>query len=49
MNCQLGVTRVRRNVGFGRMTEPGDLLEEIVKLLGEPAATELKSQKKVKR
>ncbi|MGD0769379.1 MAG: flavoprotein [Tepidisphaeraceae bacterium] len=38
-----------RNVGLGRMTEPAELVAEIVKMLAEPAATELKSQKKVKR
>jgi len=38
-----------RNVGLGRMTEPADLVAEIVKLLGEPASTDLKSQKRVKR
>jgi phosphopantothenoylcysteine decarboxylase/phosphopantothenate--cysteine ligase len=37
-----------RNVGLGRMTEPAELVAEIVKLLGEPASTDLKSQKKIK-
>jgi phosphopantothenoylcysteine decarboxylase/phosphopantothenate--cysteine ligase len=38
-----------RNVGLGRMTEPAELVAEIVKMLAEPAGTELKSRKKVKR
>jgi phosphopantothenoylcysteine decarboxylase/phosphopantothenate--cysteine ligase len=38
-----------RNVGLGRMTEPQDIVAEIVKLLAEPTSTDLKSQKKTKR